>query len=637
MSMILKAYSSLLADISRLTGIHLDLPDDFDLFWVQISGPKLDKDVLSYLEKSSYLEEQTVNIIPPAIPEWLMPLWVRIQECRVDEMYDTAGVHLGYLRTLLGFGYKAEQAPTYEQLQEAQKAFEEANLGVGLWNSVFDNTEVPDPMFREARRLVSRVISRVDWFEIIPSYGPGAVFPRRIPCEKGDFSIYTPIEAFYPYDKYFNCVHNLGMADLLKSDHTTYDKITCRMVAVPKDSRGPRLICVHPSEAIWIQQGQRRVLEQAIEKSPLTAGKINFRDQSVNGSLAMSSSIDREYCTLDLKEASDRIGLSLVRYLFGKHAASILESTRASQVVLLDNRLVDLQMFAPMGNCLTFPVESLVFWSLVRAGILSKYGVNCTEVYVFGDDIVFPTKYYDGAINGLIRAGLIPNIGKTFRKGFFRESCGVDAFHGINVTPHRVRVGSINSYSDAESVCDLAKRLRIDGFSDTSACLYSAVSKRFGRLSLTNNPNCQGVVEYVNYDLGDVLRYEDRVLYDSWLQVYCVPYRSRTRTLEVLVTHAWWHVQDSLLSLLRRERGIPEGSLFSDSPLVYSERGLRYPTPRGEKLKKLYCEVLPNRPIIPEGFLDKLKRLDELDQVPSEGIWGNNWSGEPKVHPYIAP
>jgi hypothetical protein len=353
----------------------------------------------------------------------------------------------------------------------------------------------------------------------------------------------------------------------------------------------------------------------------------------------MSSSIDQEYCTLDLKEASDRIGTELVRYLFGNYVFDTLDSTRASQVVLLDRRLVELQMFAPMGNCLTFPVESLVFWSLVRAGILSKYGVNCTEVYVFGDDIIFPTKYYDGAINGLIRSGLIPNVGKTFRKGFFRESCGVDAYKGINVTPHRVRVGGVNSYSDAESVCDLAKRLRIDQFSDTSAFLYSHVSRRFGRLSLTNNPNCQGLVEYVSYDLGDVLRYEDRILYDSYLQVYCVPYRSRTRTLEVLVTHAWWHVQDSLLSLLRREKGIPEGSLFSDSPVVYSERGLRYPTPRGEKLKTLYCEVLHHRPIIPEGFLNKLKRLDEEDQLGKDlfHAYRVNPDCGPKVPPVVAP
>jgi hypothetical protein len=33
------------------------------------------------------------------------------------------------------------------------------------------------------------------------------------------------------------------------------DIIEAKLIAVPKDSRGPRLICVHPAESIWIQQG----------------------------------------------------------------------------------------------------------------------------------------------------------------------------------------------------------------------------------------------------------------------------------------------------------------------------------------------------------------------------------------------
>jgi hypothetical protein len=617
MSMILKAYSSLLADVSRLTGIHLDLPDDFDMSFVQISGPQLDKAVLRFLEDTTQEE--------PVFPDWLLPLWkdfrdsLRDMDGVIRPSRGTKGESLGYLRTILGFGYKAEFVPTHEQLQKAQAGFEDANQDVGFWNSVFKSIDTPDPMFREARRLVSRVISPVDWTDVTPWYGPGAVFPRKIPCEKGNFSVYTPIEEHYPYEMYFNCVHDCGWSDLTSTDYTTYDQIVCRMVAVPKDSRGPRLICVHPSEAIWIQQGQRLLLEKAIERSPLTSGKINFRDQEVNGSLAMTSSSDREFCTLDLKEASDRIGTDLVKYLFGTHVSKFLFSTRASHVVLLDDRRVELQMFAPMGNCLTFPVESLVFWSLVRAGILSKYGVNCTEVYVFGDDIIFPTEYYDGAISGLIRAGLIPNPSKTFRKGFFRESCGVDAFYGFDVTPHRVRVGSINSYSDAESICDLSKRLRLDGFSETSAFLYSRVSSRFGRLSLTNNPDCQGLIEYVDYDLGNILRYEPRLRFCNKTHVWRVPYRRRVRTLEVITSHAWWHVQDSLLSLLRKQKGIDERSLFSDSPVVYSERGLRYPTPNGEKLTRGHCEVFPGKQLPREGFLSRLKRLDEEDRTRSLG------------------
>jgi hypothetical protein len=574
MSILTKVYYSLLIDIKEMTGVHLDLPDNFEMSWVLIEGPALDKQVLQFLEGT--------RVNDPDFPEWLLPLW---KAFRINN--NTAGI-LKCLRTCLVFGYKAEFEPNEKQLIEAQSAFEEANLGVEAWSESFKRDSVPRPTFREARRLVRLVIRRADWFNLYPNHGPGAVFPSHSPWFKGRFDICTPIVEYYPYDQYFNMLPLLGHTDLTSHDYLEYDKIICKMVAVPKDSRGPRIICVHPKEAVWIQQGQRHVLERVINQHTLTAGRINFSDQKVNGKLALSSSKDQEFCTIDLKEASDRIANSLVEYLFG-YSSKLLCSTRASHVLLLDGRLVDLHMFAPMGNALTFPVESLVFWSLVRAGILSRYGVNCDDIYVFGDDIIVPSRFYDGAIYGLVQAGLIPNFGKTFRKGLFRESCGVDAYNGEDVTPYRMKVRGINSYSDAESVCDLAKRLRMSGFSDTSSFLYSAVSRKYGRLSLTNDPDCQGLVEFCRYDFGDILRYEQRLRFNKDLHVWEVPYRKRSRTLEVRDDHDWYHVQDSLLSLIRKDKCIVVGS-FPDSErsmgnlAIESERGLSYPTPRGERL-----------------------------------------------------
>jgi len=153
---------------------------------------------------------------------------------------------------------------------------------------------------------------------------------------------------------------------------------------------------VHPAESIWIQQGQRQLLESRIESHPLTKGKIAFTDQTVNGKLALSSSKTREFCTLDLREASDRISCSLVKALFGPHTYEWMSCSRATHVKLLDGRVIELKKWAPMGNALCFPVESLVFFSLVVAGIRSHYGENCNDVYVFGDDIIFPSKYHNG-------------------------------------------------------------------------------------------------------------------------------------------------------------------------------------------------------------------------------------------------
>jgi hypothetical protein len=557
----------------------MDLPDNFDMTWVLIEGPKLDKQVLAYMEYNT--DEY------PDFPEWLKPLWEGVIS---SKNWDT---NLQMLRTLLVFGYKAKYEPSKDQIKASVDAYIEADAGVGTFASVFKGEDGSNwPVFRTARRLIGRVVSRLDLSEVIPSYGPGAVFPSRKPSEKGNFIVCDEINRYYPYDAFFNTLPETGAVDRHRLSYWYYRKIAAKMVAVPKDSRGPRLISVHPSESIWIQQGQRRKLEKAIEQHPLTKGRVNFKDQKINGALALSSSQDRKYTTIDLKEASDRVSKVLVEYLFG-YLSKLLGCTRATHVYTLDNRLVELNAWAPMGNCLTFPVESLVFWALVRAGISCRHGVSCDDVYVFGDDIIVPTQYYEGAIYGLVVAGLIPNANKTFRKGFFRESCGVDAYLGKDVTPFRCKVQGIVSYADAESACDLAKRLRRAGFSDTSAYLYRLVAKRFGRLSLTNNPDCQGLVEYVDVDVFKLIAMEPRVFWHKFSHTLRVPYRRRVRTVESLHKHAWWHVQDSLLRLELLAHGeslIPEEEIPLESG--YSERGLAYPSPRGERLERSSVEIL---------------------------------------------
>jgi hypothetical protein len=539
-------YESLLADIRELSGVPLGAPDDLSDDWVLIEGPKLDKQLLLWLEGAGDL---------PAAPDWLMPLW-SIFVSTLDAKY------LRYIRQLLLFCYKIETEPTNAQLQEAQKAFEDCERDVETWeawfaaNTASNQANRDSPLFTVARQIVGRTICKIDWCSIIPSHGPGAVYPPRKPSKKSDFrTIYTAIEPHYPFTEYFCALPSFWWDRMVARDSElrVSDAIECRLVAVPKDSRGPRLICVHPAEAVWIQQGCRRNLERAIvATSSPCYGSINFRDQGVNGRLALKSSIDRELVTLDLKEASDRMSCELVRHLFGDYAYSKLSCSRATSVRLLDERCIPLRKWAPMGNALTFPVQSLVFYSLVRSGIRCRYGVNCTDIYVFGDDILFPRKFYDGAVSALVRGGLVPNMNKTFRHGFFRESCGVDAFKGTNVTPHRLRRLDSSSGSGAMSLCTLAKAMRIDGYRLTSDSLYRIVQREWGELPISNNPNTQGLHRYEECDLGKLLSYERSTRFNRKLHKW------QTKVLLVggMIDHApncdWYHIQDSLLSLTRQ-------------------------------------------------------------------------------------
>jgi len=544
------------------------------LSWVLVEGPKLDKTLLQFLENDG-LEQ-------PIFPPWLSPLWdLFIANRDADILRD--------LRQILVFCYKAEFEPTKSQLDFAFAKFISTDEVVGVWNKYFLSTLQTSHVFRSARQYVGAVVYRINWSNISPSHGPGAVFPPCAPCDKSKFdTIYESIQAEYPFDQFFcgipsfwDAAMRVGSPRLL----TETNRIVSKVSAVPKDSRGPRLICVHPKGAIWIQQGQRRLLEQAIATNRLTSGKINFTDQKINGSLALQASKSREYLTLDLSEASDRIGCELVNFLFGG-ASRWLNSAR-SDYYQIGNVVRRFHKYAPMGNCNIFPIQSLIFWSLVRAGIRCRHGVNCDDIYVFGDDIVLPTKYYDAAIYALTMAGLVPNMDKTFRKGFFRESCGVDAYNGIDVTPLRLRRSGITSIQDAVSVCDLAKRLRLKQFHICSAYLYSQVNvflerllknKRYGRilrtrgkysgiLPLCSNPNAQGLYEYTS-TLTPIIR-SNNFRFNPGLQ------RLEVGVLLVLgrvftpKEGDWSLLQDSLLRI-------------REDPI--SERGTTFPIPYGERL-----------------------------------------------------
>jgi hypothetical protein len=97
-----------------------------------------------------------------------------------------------------------------------------------------------------------------------------------------------------------------------------------------------------------------------------------------------------------------------------------------------------------MGNATTFPVQSLFFLA-VALGSLAYVrekrvttrlirGLGSSEVRVFGDDIIVPDDCAGATISALTALGLKVNADKTFTTGRFRESCGVDAYGGEDVT-----------------------------------------------------------------------------------------------------------------------------------------------------------------------------------------------------------
>lgn len=276
-----------------------------------------------------------------------------------------------------------------------------------------------------------------------PKNGPGAVAHGEKPWQRyephrcyssldelvsyGSFFYYNDRHLFDHWASYFDlpCLQKPGTAVLL---------------AVPKDSRGPRLISKEPQEYMAYQQALARPLMDHIETHPLTRGHVNFKDQSINGALALRASADGSLATLDLSAASDRLSKELVETLFEDLPTlqKWLMGARSWYTELPDGHRLKLKKYGPMGSALTFPIQSVVFYSLL-VGALVRDGRSLRDaaasVYVYGDDIIISNEHARMAIETLESMGLKVNTDKSCYSGRFRESCGIDAYGGVEVTP----------------------------------------------------------------------------------------------------------------------------------------------------------------------------------------------------------
>jgi hypothetical protein len=311
--------------------------------------------------------------------------------------------------------------------------------------SVFDGgNSFRDLIVEQARKYIGRVLVNSDPLDIVPSHGSGSTACRTPNWEKHHRSLifYEKLDSVYPYSDYFfyNYTHLSDEYDRLKSSEPR-SVPQARVVLVPKDSRGPRVISCEPAELMFIQQGIMRKLYQILETNDLTSGYVNFNDQTVNRELAcLSSKGERRLATIDLSDASDRVSLELVKRVFPANWFRALEACRSEETILPNGEIMKLNKFAPMGSSCCFPVEALVFWACAQAAIHTLgTSRDVSDVYVYGDDIVIDSNFFEVVTRGLESVGLKVNKNKSYWRGPFRESCGGDYHFGMDVTPVRVR------------------------------------------------------------------------------------------------------------------------------------------------------------------------------------------------------
>jgi len=367
------------------------------------------------------------------------------------------------------FAIEQQLPQSYPNTWDSESPTWEARVGHPLWGvqsepldqlsfdvgSCRDSTPLPWHEFRLLCRYALSSFGEVDWWTLRGRHGPGAVSETKSDwISKYEFPFWPrKLDLLFPYDWFGS--------GILDSEFWPIDKeLPSRLIVVPKTQKGPRVICSEPLSHQWMQQSILSWIESGISRSVL-GRSINFRDQELSRRDALAASLTGERCTIDLSSASDRISTRLVEYVF--QGFNILDGLHATRTRMLSQDLTPdhpkwtiLRKFSTMGSAVTFPVQSIIFtlltvWALRLAE--GKHGYDGLEddfsrVRVYGDDIIAPSTAFETIKLVLHECGLKVNESKTFNEGFFRESCGCDAYKGHDVTPAYI----LQPYDDSPSM-----------------------------------------------------------------------------------------------------------------------------------------------------------------------------------------
>ncbi len=317
---------------------------------------------------------------------------------------------------------------------------------------------------------------------LVPRHGPGATADRLRGNAKFSISEWPlRLEGVFPYGDYalpsWRSYYQLDRVQFLEPGAERPVKV----ISVPKTLKTPRIIAIEPTGMQYCQQALSHRIVDAIEDhsetTPSRRGQrcdwgrwfIGFKEQEPNRLLARSGSINGHLATLDLSEASDRVLNQHVLSLFARfpRLSEAIQATRSTKADVPGHGVIPLAKFASMGSALCFPVEAMVFTTIIMAAISYERGDHEPEQYVstlsamfgkvrvYGDDIIVPVEYVDRVIEWLKAFGLKVNLDKSFWTGKFRESCGGDYYDGEWVTPVRLRHELPASLEDADGVVGL--------------------------------------------------------------------------------------------------------------------------------------------------------------------------------------
>lgn len=439
-------------------------------------------------------------------------------------------------------------------------------------------------VLRQARKLVKEVLGVYDAEEHMAKCRFSVNACKGFPLERAQLyqKLSGPLTGSHCHLEWFQ--KNYLPTDPLLSDilhEVEYVEIEALDVFnVPKSYKIKRGISPNTLVGSFHSYGLGKMIEHRLEER---AGISLSRQPELHKILARKASKTRRLVTADLSSASHCFTSPLINMMVPRPWFKELNRGRLSQVTL-DGKCYYQHSFMAMGIGFTFPLQTLLFWSILRA--IQTLTRTKGRISVFGDDLIYPRQMHPFVVSILSDIGFSLNVEKTFEKEMFRESCGGDFCRGVDVRPAMPEGNSCTGKIDFALECiKIANALTTRWtYHEISATLILLIKEAAGTLGYV--PLCpEDFPDYSGFKrcyglIPDWLLAPK--IYDTNLYCYLFPCITMTQQKEYVPTIIGYYwdklramstVEDSAVTpdeLLRQSRLLPEQ--LSKGPLYGSVR-----------------------------------------------------------------
>lgn len=588
---LLLVYQHLFVDAGNT---YPDLRDSFRKDYERLSRLSIDRGIHLFLEDMPSVgkhldrclaEERFIPLsmlpLTRRVPSWVMypeflgGLWDRIFYRESGCLKEDADVEaLLFLRQFLYLAKKVKFDCPLESITDEVGAFHDIDIQLPdpeeVWYTNAPISEVYEgfansPLYQErlsgrgpqgpllnaflqkldiVSAFVNTALGSYDPYEWRFRHGPGVVSERSGFVNKYQFVNWSgALEAVFPSCDFAFANHS-SWADHVRSTTLPEETPVSRLIAVPKTLSKPRLIAAEPSEHMWCQQNIWDYFCSRTRDSWIS-NFVRFRDQSRNQELCKRASMDGTLATLDLSSASDRVTCHFVGQLFRSNPR-LLEALRATRTQWLSQdlnsdipALIRLKKFSTMGSACTFPVESIGFLCVALAAYLTVRKLRVTlrnilasseEVTIFGDDIIIPVDVRELCCEALEVLDFKVNTSKSFWSGNFRESCGVDAYKGVSVTPVYLRSFASSEPESVVSTVQVRNSFYRMGYWSLAEYLTSTIP-RVGFPTVRTESGVLGLWAFCGARISGFKRRINRHYQRD--EVYCLGFRSKRQIREI--------------------------------------------------------------------------------------------------------